>query len=738
MPNEGAPRLRAVTILVAECALVIACLSAHFRLLWVERWVQDDAYVSFRYARNLVRGHGLVYNVGEPVEGYTNFLWTLLAALPLAGGADDPLPFMHLASAALWVASYVLLLLIAIRLWAAGVWAAPLGLLPLALHWSFNMWFFSGMETPLVTFLVTAAVGCVTLDPRQRRWSLLGMSACAIGLMMTRPDGAIVYAALLLVVAALDGGWLVREASASQRRFIVLSALAPLILVWLPYQAWRVWYYGSFFPNTYYAKVAYLTYYERGWRYLREYLLLYGLMPFAILPLSGAVMAVPGAASRFLWAAVMVSAAVAWYVVRLGGDFMEWRFVTPVTGVFYLAIVTASGVIGERLAALRESAAARRYQIGWVTGALAAALLAAVTGISMQRAQMRSVPDQETIALLRRYTDPGRFDWRAAGALCDSVLPPAARIATTSAGIIPYFCDRHCLDLHGLTDPIIAREPVDEVVRGRMGHEHWLQDYGLIRARGVDVVIEWADPHDYPRAVTRAPEDGHQMVSARLPDGRFIDFTVLRPDLLQALRTDPRMVAYDRTKIFDRDTFYTLPRLATKHRVVDELDWAAEASETAHGFEEHQYPHSPYQHSWHTKLLRYRAPVEDVQLEDDGRRIDGWAQWTVFNVSAQSDLILVGRHDHTGSARYEVEVNGRPVEMPLVAPGRPDPWWGESWVRIPKHLLVAGANTIRIVRDPNSERDAEWYYMWFLQPDVEGAAPSAPGGAGVGEIGSAD
>src|SRR5215470_11017862 len=100
----------AVTLLVAECALVIACLAVQFPHLWAERWVQDDAYVSYRYARNLVRGHGLVYNVGTPVEGYTNFLWTVLAAVPLAAGADDPLPFMHVASAALWWASYAVLL----------------------------------------------------------------------------------------------------------------------------------------------------------------------------------------------------------------------------------------------------------------------------------------------------------------------------------------------------------------------------------------------------------------------------------------------------------------------------------------------------------------------------------------------------------------------------------------------------------------------------------------------------
>src|SRR5262245_7250535 len=45
-------------------------------------FVSDDAYISFRYARNLAEHGQLVFNLGERVEGYTNFLWTLL----LAGG----------------------------------------------------------------------------------------------------------------------------------------------------------------------------------------------------------------------------------------------------------------------------------------------------------------------------------------------------------------------------------------------------------------------------------------------------------------------------------------------------------------------------------------------------------------------------------------------------------------------------------------------------------------------------
>src|SRR5438552_12188088 len=51
-------------------------------------WATDDAFISFRYADNLVRGLGLVYNAGERVEGYSNFLWTLWCAAGISLGAS--------------------------------------------------------------------------------------------------------------------------------------------------------------------------------------------------------------------------------------------------------------------------------------------------------------------------------------------------------------------------------------------------------------------------------------------------------------------------------------------------------------------------------------------------------------------------------------------------------------------------------------------------------------------------
>ncbi len=691
------PRLLPRLLLVAQLLLVGGVLALQFPHWWEQRWVQDDAYVSFRYARNAVRGEGLVYNPGERVEGYTNFLWTALAAVPLARGAADPLPFMHAASAVLWWASYALLLGLGVALWAEGLWAAPLLVVPLAVHWSFNLWFFSGMETPLVTFCTIAAVAAVALDPRRHAWAPAAASLSAVALILTRPDGVVVFAALLAVVAWRDGAWLRHHPRPA------LAAALPLLLLLVPYQAWRLWYYGALYPNTYYAKAAYLPFWRRGISYVAHYVWIYRLWPFFIV--FGAAGARTPLARRFLVAALAASAAVALYVARLGGDFMEWRFLTPVSGVLYPAVVVAAAAYGERW---------RGRGVGWVSGAAVAALLTWATLAAEPAARTRGLPEQETIALLRRYGDPGRFDWRTAAQLFDAVLPPDVRVATTSAGIIPFFCDRHTLDLHGLTDAAIARAPLDAATRGRLGHEHWLQDHRAIRARGVDVILEWADPHPYPRALTRAPTAHGELVSVRTPDGRFIDLTLLDP-ALKARLTDPRLVVHDAAAIADPTQPQALPGGLAARRLIDRLDIGDGASEAAHAFSEQQGPQAPYERSYHTKLLSYRWPRQTVQLEDDGQRIFGAIAFEVHAVDAGTDLVLVARHDHTGAARYDVEVNGHPVPRALLLPGRPDEAWGERAVVIPRALLVAGTNAVRLIRDPASPRDAELYHLWFLQ-----------------------
>src|SRR5436190_7638355 len=64
-------------LVLALCAVAGAILIAH-SLVW--NFVTDDAFISFVYSRNLARHGQLVFNLGERVEGYTNFLWTVLLA----------------------------------------------------------------------------------------------------------------------------------------------------------------------------------------------------------------------------------------------------------------------------------------------------------------------------------------------------------------------------------------------------------------------------------------------------------------------------------------------------------------------------------------------------------------------------------------------------------------------------------------------------------------------------------
>jgi len=64
--------------------VILGILLLGIYLFWVWRFwpfTVDDAYISARYARNLVRGYGLVYNPGERVMGYTNLSLTLIEAL---------------------------------------------------------------------------------------------------------------------------------------------------------------------------------------------------------------------------------------------------------------------------------------------------------------------------------------------------------------------------------------------------------------------------------------------------------------------------------------------------------------------------------------------------------------------------------------------------------------------------------------------------------------------------------
>ncbi|HEY3350122.1 MAG TPA: hypothetical protein VGM13_10135 [Thermoanaerobaculia bacterium] len=159
----------------------------------------DDAYITFRYARNLAEGAGLVYNAGERVLGTSAPLFALiLAALHSLTGAAIPALAFLLGAACLPACAVVGYRLA--RRACGPLLAAVFVAAALSPHASLEV-FASGMETPLY---LLGLLGAVELACRGRDAAAF---AAASGLFFLHPDGAALVPALLLALRAARGRW---------------------------------------------------------------------------------------------------------------------------------------------------------------------------------------------------------------------------------------------------------------------------------------------------------------------------------------------------------------------------------------------------------------------------------------------------------------------------------------------------------------------------------------------------
>jgi hypothetical protein len=185
-----------VLLAIAGIVLVVHSLAYNF--------VTDDAYISFVYSRNLAEHGELVFNPGDPVEGYTNFLWTLVLGLLMIPGIPPEISSRVLGTACALVTLWLVMRVMRRALGSRDetpAWTALPSLL-LAASSGYACWTSGGLETQLFTMLVTGALEAVVAahdQPRaiRRAGVLLALSA------MTRPEGVLV-AAVLGVVRVVD------------------------------------------------------------------------------------------------------------------------------------------------------------------------------------------------------------------------------------------------------------------------------------------------------------------------------------------------------------------------------------------------------------------------------------------------------------------------------------------------------------------------------------------------------
>lgn len=251
------PRRGALTLIVFVIAVVSATAFA-----WYTRNVWEDFYITYRVSKNLVEGHGLVFQLGERVHTFTSPLGVLLPAATLwvGGGHSDEfaLRAFQALSAIVFAGAVVLLVRMCRQTWkfpmaACLLIAAFLVLDAKAVDFSMN-----GMETAFMLLFLVVFLSAITRGV-DRGWMGIGLAAAA--LQWTRPD------AFLLGLAVVVGFWFFCPESLSERGR--LQALRPLVksllvaaALYLPWVVFAWYYYGSPIPNTVLAKSQSLTFWN--------------------------------------------------------------------------------------------------------------------------------------------------------------------------------------------------------------------------------------------------------------------------------------------------------------------------------------------------------------------------------------------------------------------------------------------------------------------------------------------
>lgn len=436
-------------------ALLLVLLAMGVHQAWLQPWTLDDAYITFRYARNLADGVGPVFNPGELVEGYTSPLWMVMAAGLHAVGIDIDLGTKV-------VAGLLTLLTLCMVGWSHRFvkgWDAQASAAALVLAGTtgvLSRWSLSGMEVPLVVFWVVLIFGlhlrCRGGDDPLWMSSLVG-ALCALA-FASRADAGLIFGAIwldrLVVRRKLDGRF-----AALTGTFVVLGG---------GFWAARMAYYGFLLPNTFYVKVgSTVSQVVRGMAYLGEYQLVGWATTLAVV--------------WFLWkgrlrernpglfAVVFYCGMHLLYVLAVGGDvFWGWRFFAVLTPpLALLAVLGLQDGLAERVP----------QRSGWfgriVAGMLLWQLVVFASSHKLNDRGFVSRVGREVGLFLRDHT------------------PDDAVIAVNIAGSIPYFSERVSIDMLGLNDVHIAHVEVKNMGSGRAGHEKG--DGGYVLRRRPDVIL---------------------------------------------------------------------------------------------------------------------------------------------------------------------------------------------------------------------------------------------------------
>jgi arabinofuranosyltransferase len=445
------------------CVLVICALA------WGNRFVQDDAFISFRYAENLSHGRGLVWNEGERVEGYTNFLWTIVLALAIRLGLDPVL-----SSHWLGMVFFVATLLITYRLCSAIVGSRSGAVVAVALlgtNYTFGSYATGGLETQMQTCLTVAATYVIVRAMASGRWPARAIAVLSMTLtaaILVRMDSVL----LLAVPCAVAVFSVAREETPARKRLAMAAVVGALpaasLLAW---SVWRLSYYGEVLPNTFHAKLASGTSVLRGGYYVVLFLVSYWLVPFVVAGLASAKQLLSTTRRGLLVVVLQVLTWIA-YVVIGGGCFMEFRLMVPVMPQITVLMVWI----------LRERIGHR-----WVQAFLVGVV---ILGSLHHALVFRNTHGIESIRELSGQLTNPHEDWAQIGRVLGRSFDHRSdvTIATTAAGAIPFYSRLKAVDMFGLSDRWVTKHGRLYRKGGKAGHRR-IATLDYLIQRNVNLVL---------------------------------------------------------------------------------------------------------------------------------------------------------------------------------------------------------------------------------------------------------
>jgi len=312
-------------LLLLPALIIYAAQTYHLNL------IQDDAYITYRYVANFLNGNGLVFNIGEHIEGITNFAWAVYLIFWGRLGVDIIL-VSRLTGFAFGGGVVVLTYLISqLVLSDKNKMYALLPTYLVAINMSLAYWSPAGLETAAFAFFAMLSVYFYL----KKDWLLIVSLAIAVGI---RPEGAVVTGILIASEAIVNRKlpW-----------FSIRCAVVAFVIS-LPYVFFKIFYYGGILPNPFYAKTGInLAHLLNGLEYAGEFFQHYGFYGAGFI-LTLFFYKKLTKVERFIW---LFTVFYILYIVLVGGDVLKvHRFFIPVFGLAALLVAVSLRLLTEKMA----------------------------------------------------------------------------------------------------------------------------------------------------------------------------------------------------------------------------------------------------------------------------------------------------------------------------------------------------------------------------------------------------